>query len=74
MASPLGAYRIRWANIITDRRGTEVRMCIAERRVRFIIFRFWMPVNNWRPTEAAALRDVEYDKFLRSPLPTPRIV
>lgn len=62
-------YRIRWAIVTIGR--TKARMCIAERRVRFLIFISWWPIGDWRYSEAEARRDAEYDIALRKPLPQP---
>lgn len=79
MADSVSDYRIRWANVLNLSSGhmpggNKQRMCIAERRTGFLCFRFWWPVNDWRWSEASALRDVEYDRHLRSPLPAPEAI
>lgn len=72
-------YRIRWS-VITVGNGYRLyreRRCIAERRVMlFWLLPIWSPLfgADWRATEEQALRDVEYDRQLRSPLPDPKAV
>jgi hypothetical protein len=70
----VGSYRIRWANVqhSNGRRFSTERMCLAERRYWF----GWWPVRDgdWRFEEQAALNDIERDKWLRKPLPTPKVV
>ena len=72
-------YRIRWS-IITVGDGYRLyreRRCIAERRVMlFWIVPVWVPLfgADWRESEEQALRDVEYDRYLRDPLPGPKAV
>lgn len=66
----VGSYRIRWSVISygNGHRITRERMCIAERRYRFI---GWWPTqgSEWRFDEDQAMRDIERDKALREPLP-----
>lgn len=71
-------FRIRWAIVTTlganvDRRK---RMCVAERRVKFLGFKFWMMLSNahWRDSEAEALRDIAHYKDLHQPLPEVKYV
>jgi hypothetical protein len=68
------SYRIRWANVshCCGRAASKVRMCIAERRTRFLRFTFWWPVGDWKWVEQAAQRDIERDMALRLPLPAPK--
>jgi hypothetical protein len=73
----VGSYRIRWAVVtILGRRDCRERMCIAERRYGVLGLRFWFPFQaaEWRRSEGQALRDIEWDKALRAPLPAARQV
>lgn len=68
-------YRIKWAVVqrCNGYRCWPERMCIAQRRVRFLwLIPMWWPVNDWRMTEGEAEADIHHDINLRSPLPTPR--
>ena len=75
MASRVGEYRIRWANVrySNGRRFSTQRMCIGERKTRWF---GWWPVRDgdWRFGEAQALSDIEHDRQVRQPLPKPRAV
>lgn len=75
----MGEYRIRWARIqrCNGRTCWPARMCIAERRVRFLwLFPLWWPaeLSKWRDTEAEAERDIQADKYHQSMLPKPRLI
>lgn len=72
-------YRIRWAVVerCNGYRCWPERMCIAERRIRFLwLIPIWWPtdVSAWRLTEEKAARDIERDRALCAPLPPPRPV
>lgn len=71
-------YRIRWVigTVCNGKLDYKSRMCIAERRTKFLGIPFWVSVANskWRLNEAEALFDIENDKELRKPLPKPRII
>lgn len=69
----MAEYRIRWANVIVAGRHPRVaRMCIAERKH----WLGWWPLSHvdWRTTEEQAMGDIIYDRKLREPLPSPRVV
>lgn len=69
-------YRIRWEIITIHSRACSYtqRMCVAERKVRFLCFSWWAPVVDfdWRSSEAEAISDIERDARIRSPLPATR--
>lgn len=69
----MSQYRTRWALVlvagITVMQDRLERMCIAEKRTRFLWFRFWWPCGVWRDTEAQAQQDILEDQRLHAPLP-----
>lgn len=65
-------YRIRWDRVNTG--GDKlVRMCIAEKQVRFLFFKIWVPIARWRYIQDVAQKDIDFDVALWKPLPEPKI-
>jgi hypothetical protein len=70
-----GDYRIRWANVSYGhgRRFSTERMCIAERKTRWL---GWWPVidGDWRFDPERAQADIRHDRLLRDVPPKPTLV
>ena len=75
----MSEYRIRWARVevCNGYRCWRERRCIAERRVSVLgIWSFWWIVDDadWRTTDREAMRDINHDKQMRTPLPASKVV
>ncbi len=70
-------YRIRWERVQVYAHGKDVgmaRMCIAERRKRFLWWHIWWPIGDWHHNIEQAEQDVAHHKYLLTPLPKTRTI